>query len=149
MNDIKNMNIKIKKLVDNAKIPIYGSIGATGADIHALDDIKIKSGELAYIKTGIAIEIPNGFFIMMAPRGSLCLKKHLDMPHSVGIFDEDFRGEYIVPLRNLGQEDVLIEKGERIAQLILMPYMKAEFNEVSELSETERGSGAFGSTGKF
>lgn len=142
------MKVKFKKLHPDAIIPKYQTAGAVGADICTMEEITIKPGELHFIKTGIAIENPENHFVMIAPRSSLCLKKHLDMPNSVGIMDEDFRGEYIVALRNLGNEEVVIEKSERIAQIIFIPYSRMEFDEVDELSETERGIGGFGSTGK-
>ncbi|MEI7604136.1 MAG: dUTP diphosphatase [bacterium] len=142
------MNVKIKKLHPEAKTPLFATSGAVGADLFTVEETIIKPGELSYIHTGVAIENPEGHFVMIAPRSSLCLKKHLDMPNSVGIMDEDFRGEYIVVLRNLGNEDVVIEMGERIAQILFIPFSRVEFKEVAELSGTNRGLSGFGTTGK-
>jgi len=143
------MQIKIKKLHADAKLPIYSTEDAAGADLFTTEEVIIKPGETAFIKTGLSFEFPKGYFGLMTPRSSLCLKKHLDLPNSVGILDADYRGDLIVSLRNLGTEDVLIEKNEKIAQIIFMKYEKGEFAEVEELENTSRGDGGFGSTGKF
>jgi dUTP pyrophosphatase len=109
----------------------------------------IKAGETKLLKTGLIFEVPKGYFMMVAPRVSFCLKEGLNMPHSVGIIDEDYRGELLIPLRNLGNKNMLIKKHERIAQLLFIKYSKAEFNEVKNISKTKRNKGGFGSTGKF
>jgi len=145
----KIVNMKYIKTDKESKTPEYKSEEAAGADMYSIEEVVIKPSELVMIKTGIATEIPDGYFGMLAPRASFCLKLHLDMPHSVGIIDSDYRGEILVPLRNLGKEKVVIAKGERIAQLIIIPYLKVKYVESKKLNTTVRGKGGFGSTGKF
>jgi len=146
---IKQVKIKYIKTDKESKTPEYKSEEAAGADMYSIEEVTINPSELVMIKTGIATEIPKGYFGMLAPRASFCLKLHLDMPHSVGIIDSDYRGEILVPLRNLGKEKVVIAKGERIAQLIIIPYLKVKYVESKKLNTTVRGKGRFGSTGKF
>jgi len=145
---ITPLKVKFKKLHPAAKVPVYKSAEAAGCDIYTVVEETIKPGEIAFLKSGLAIEIPQGYFAAMTPRASFCLKQHLDMPHSLGIMDSDYRGEYLIPLRNLGSEPVEIPAGERIAQMIFLPYVQAQFEESTELSDTIRGAGGFGSTGK-
>lgn len=144
------MKMKIQKLDPGAKLPIRGSTGASGLDVGSLDRAEIKPGETVLLRTGLAFEIPPGYFLGVYPRSSLVKKKNLGMPHSVGIIDSDYRGELWVSLRNLDrQHSVVVEQGERIAQIILQPYEEVVFEVVENLSETERGEGSLGSTGKF
>lgn len=143
------MKVKFKKFHPEAKTPTRGSDGAAGYDIYSLEEVTLQPGETVLCKTGIGIELPKGHFLMLAPRGSLALKKHLHMPNSVGIGDEDFVGEYLVPYRNIGNEPVTIEKGERFAQAIFIKYTAVELVESDELKQTTRGGGKMGSTGKF
>jgi dUTP pyrophosphatase len=143
-----NTPVKIKKLDERAQIPFYSTPEAAGADVTCIEDVTIPAGETVLIKTGFSLELPVGTLVMLLPRSSLAIKKYLDMPQSVGIIDSDYRGEYLVALRNLGKEDFFIPAGERIAQMVLIPHLRAEFSEVDELSETKRGAGGFGSTGK-
>ncbi len=144
------MKIKINLLSAKAKLPVRGSKHAAGYDLSALDPVSIKPGQTALIKTGLFMEIPRNYFAMICPRGSLALKKHLDMPHSVGIIDSDYRGEVFVPLRNLSSsKTVKIPAGERIAQAIFIKYAAVQFVPVAKLSATKRGAGKFGSTGKY
>lgn len=142
------MQIKVKKLHPEAKIPARQTAGAAGYDIHGLEEVTIAPGETVLVLTGLALELPAGITALVFPRGSLCLKHHLDMPHSVGVGDEDFRGEYKVPYRNLGSEPVTLAKHERIAQFVFLRYEAPELKLVEELSDTARGEGSFGSTGK-
>ncbi len=142
------MKVKIKRVHPDAKIPEYKTKGAAACDVYSLEEVVIKPGESAMLRTGLAFEFPSDYFMMLAPRGSFALKKHLDIPNSIAIGDSDFRGEYLMPVRNLGQEDAIIEKHERIGQILFIPIVQAEFEEVDELGETERGTGSFGSTGK-
>jgi dUTP pyrophosphatase len=143
------MLLKIKKLHNDSKIPVYSTSHSAGADLFTTEEVKIQPGEIVFIKTGLAFEIPEGYFGMVTPRSSLCLKKYLMMPNTPAIIDADFRGDLTLAFRNLGDEDVVIEAFEKIAQIIFVKYDKAEFVESEELSETVRGSGNFGSTGKF
>ena len=147
---MKEENIQIKLLNEKAKIPTYGSNDAAGADIYANIDtaITIKPHETVFIKTGLAFAIPKGLVGLVYARSGLSCKQGLAPANKVGVIDSDYRGEYIVALHNDTEESQLIEPGERIAQMILLPYIEIDFNEVNELSDTERGEGGFGSTGK-
>lgn len=144
------MNINIKKLNPNAIIPTRGSEYAAGYDLYACSEIAIDIAPHSTVKvgTGLAVEIPHGYFGAIFARSGLATKRGLRPANCVGACDEDYRGEYIVALHNDTDEFMSIEPHERIAQLIVMPYLSVEFNEVNELSDTERGSGGFGSTGK-
>lgn len=141
--------VKIKKLNENAKIPTYGTEFAAGADLYAwIDDVTtIKSGETKLIKTGIALEVPVGYAGLIYARSGLASKKGLAPANKVGVVDSDYRGEVMVALHNHSNEDKTIEPNERIAQFVIAPYLKAEFEEVDSLDDTTRGSGGFGSTG--
>lgn len=143
------MKIKIKLTSDEAEKPEYKTIGSVGADLSTIEKYTINPLEVLLLRTGLIVEIPENFFGMIAPRSSIVLKNHLDMPNSVGIIDSDYRGELLIPLRNLGTKPFTIEKGERIAQLIILPYVKGEFYQTTDLSKTARGVGGFGSTGKI
>ena len=144
------MIINIKKLNPNAIIPTRGSEYAAGYDLYACSEIAIDIAPHSTVKvgTGLAIEIPHGYFGAIFARSGLATKRGLRPANCVGVCDEDYRGEYIVALHNDTDEFMSIEPHERIAQLIVMPYLSVEFNEVSKLSDTDRGSGGFGSTGK-
>lgn len=144
------MIINIKKLNPNAIIPTRGSEYAAGYDLYACSEIAIDIAPHSTVKvgTGLAIEIPHGYFGAIFARSGLATKRGLRPANCVGVCDEDYRGEYIVALHNDTDEFMSIEPHERIAQLIVMPYLSVEFNEVIELSDTERGSDGFGSTGK-
>ncbi len=144
------MKVKIKKLSAEAKLPFRGSAEAAGYDLSALEKVVVKPGESVAVSTGLAFELPNGHYFKICPRSSLMLKQHLSMVNSVGIIDSDYRGEVRVLLRNFSAESTAtIDKHERIAQAILQKYEEMEFEEVEELSDTERGEGGIGSTGKF
>ncbi len=144
------MEIKIKKLVPEARIPVYGSVNAAGADIYAClkEDITIPAGETRVISTGFALAIPVGYMGLIYARSGLATKSGLAPANKVGVVDSDYRGEVMVALHNHSKEDRTVQSGDRIAQLIIAPYIFADFDECSELSETERGEGGFGSTGK-
>lgn len=144
------MNINIKKLKKNAIIPTRGSEYAAGYDLYACLEkpIDVKPGETAKVPTGISMEIPVGYAGMIFARSGLATKKGLAPANKVGVCDSDYRGEYIVALYNHSNKTVTINPGERIAQLVIMPFLEVEFNEVNELNDTARGSGGFGSTGK-
>jgi len=142
------MKLNYKKLDPEAKEPTYGSTLAAGCDFYTISETVIEPGKYEFIKTGLAIELPKSYFLLLCPRSSLILKNNLDMPNSVGVIDEDYRGEIMIVLRNLGDKAVTIAKGERIAQGIIMKYNQIKFLEVKKLSPTNRGTGGFGSTGK-
>lgn len=142
--------IKIKKLTDTAKTPTRGSEYAAGYDLHAdvKEDVQIKPHETAKIGTGLAMEIPDGYFGAIFARSGLAAKEGLRPANCVGVCDSDYRGEYIVAIHNDSEETRTITAGERIAQLVVMPYLPVTFDEVAELTDTNRGEGGFGSTGK-
>ena len=147
---MNNIKVKIKKLNDKAILPTYGSEYAAGADLYAcLDaDIVIEPGKTAFIKTGLAIELPIGLAAFIYARSGLACKKGLAPANKVGVVDCDYRGEVTVALHNHSDEPRSVAAGERIAQLIIAPYYTAEFEEADELSDTVRGEGGFGSTGR-
>lgn len=142
-------NIDIKKLNDKAIVPIRGHEGDAGFDLYACIDvpITIKAGETVKVPTGLSIAIPNGYFGAVFARSGLATKQGLRPANCVGVCDAPYRGEYIVALHNDSNEDRVINPADRIAQLIIMPFLTAQFNVVDELNETERGVGGFGSTG--
>lgn len=144
------VKINIKKLKDNATTPTYGSDYAAGADLYAcLDEaLTIQPNETVFVGTGIAVEIPEGYAGLIYARSGLSCKRDLAPANKVGVVDADYRGEVTVALHNHGTEPQTIEKDERIAQMVVAPFLAIEFNEVDELSDTVRGVGGFGSTGK-
>ena len=143
-------DINIKKLDEKAVIPTYGSEYAAGADLYAcLDEaITIEPGQTVMVHTGIAVEIPEGFAGLVYARSGLACKRGLAPANKVGVVDSDYRGEIKVALHNHGKEAQTVEKGERIAQMVIAPYLSVNYEEADELSETERGEGGFGSTGR-
>ncbi len=145
------MKIEIKKLNENAQIPTRGSERAAGYDLYACieeESITIPAHSTVKIGTGLAIAVPDGYFGAIFARSGLAAKQGLRPANCVGVADSDYRGEYIVALHNDTDEDKVIAKNERIAQLVIMPYLSVEFEQVDTLDETERGAGGFGSTGK-
>ena len=143
------MKVKFKKLSDKAICPSYGTEFSAGADLYALidKDVTIKNGETTLVHTGISLEIPVGYVGLIYARSGLATKKGLAPANKVGVIDSDYRGEIMVALLNHSGEDRTITNGERIAQLVIAPFLKAEYEEVDELSDTVRGDGGFGSTG--
>lgn len=141
--------VNIKKLTATATIPTRGSKFAAGYDLYAdlNESITIKPHTTEKIGTGIAVELPVQYFGAIFARSGLATKKGLRPANCVGVCDSDYRGEYIVPIHNDSDEDKIIEPGERIAQLIVMPFAEVSFREVKELTDTERGDGGFGSSG--
>ncbi|MCQ2512835.1 MAG: dUTP diphosphatase [Lachnospiraceae bacterium] len=141
--------MNIKKLDKRAVLPTYGSEFSAGADLYAClgEAITIEPGEAVLIHTGIAMEIPVGYAGLIYARSGLATKKGLAPSNKVGVVDADYRGEIMVSLFNHSKEARVIEHGERIAQLVIAPFITAEWNEVEELNETARGEGGFGSTG--
>lgn len=142
--------INIKKLTDTAKTPTRGSEHAAGYDLYAdvKNQVMISPHETARIGTGLAIEIPDGYFGAIFARSGLAAKEGLRPANCVGVCDSDYRGEYIVAVHNDLDQPRVIDPGERIAQLVVMPYLAVTFEEVTELTDTNRGEGGFGSTGK-
>ena len=143
------MRINIKKLKGTAKTPTRGSEYAAGYDLYSAEDkVIIFSHSTVKVGTGIAAEIPEGYFGAIFARSGLASKQGLRPANCVGVVDADYRGELIVALHNDTDVKQEIAAGERIAQLVIMPFLPVEFKEVKELSETVRGEGGFGSTGK-
>lgn len=147
--DIINL-IDVKKLKENATLPTRGSEYAAGYDLYAAIDETLVIGphETQKVGTGLAFDLPNNTFAAIFARSGLATKEGLRPANCVGVCDSDYRGEYIVALHNDSEEIRYVEPGERIAQMILMPYIPMEFVEVDELSESGRGQDGFGSTGK-
>lgn len=142
-------NVKIKKLNDKAVIPTYASPYSAGADLYsAMDEITIAPGETVLVKTGLALELPIGYAGLIYARSGLASKRGLAPANKVGVVDCDYRGEVMVALHNHSNIPQTIAAGERIAQLVIAPYIVAEFEETDELSDTVRGEGGFGSTGR-
>lgn len=143
------MRINIKKLSDGAVIPTYGSEYAAGADLYACLDgeVTVQPHTTQVISTGIALELPVGYAGLIYARSGLATKKGLAPANKVGVVDCDYRGEVKVALHNHGETAQTVAPGERIAQLVITPYITADFAEAEELSQTARGAGGFGSTG--
>ena len=141
--------ILIKRLSKEVTLPKYETAGSSGMDLAAnLDaNINIEPGKTAVIPTGLAISIPRGFEIQIRPRSGLAAKKKISVLNTPGTIDADYRGEIKVILINLGRESFKVEKGLRIAQMVVCPVIQAQLKEVDDLNETERGKGGFGSTG--
>ncbi len=144
------MLINIKKLNASAIIPTSGSKLSAGYDLYACLDspVTIRAHKTVKIGTGLSVEIPEGYFGAIFARSGLASKNGIRPANCVGVCDSDYRGEYIVPLHNDTDEDYTVHHGDRIAQMIVLPYLSVEFIETGELSETDRGSSGFGSTGK-
>lgn len=141
--------VRFKKLSENAVVPSYGTAYSAGADLYSAmqEDVIIAPETTKFIKTGIAIEIPEGLVGLIYARSGMACKKGLAPANKVGVIDSDYRGEIIVALYNHSDSAVTVAKGDRIAQLVLTPYIKADFEEADELDDTVRGDGGFGSTG--
>lgn len=143
------IKIEIKKLDEKAIIPTYGTEYSAGADLHALleEPITIAPGETKLIHTGLAIAIPEGFVGLNFARSGMATKRGLAPANKVGVIDSDYRGEVMVALYNQGNIPQTVENGDRIAQIVFVPYYTADFILKDELSDTVRGAGGFGSTG--
>lgn len=145
------MTLKIKKMNDNAILPTRGDTEAAGIDLYACipHTLEIAPGSSVLIGTGIACEFPEGYFGAVVVRSSIGIKRHLALSNQVGVIDNSYRNEILVSLTNMGDMYETISPNERIAQMILLPYVKFDITEADELSETERGMGGIGSTGRF
>lgn len=142
--------IRVKKLRPGAMLPTYGSAEAAGADLYAcLDmDLEIAPGASVFVPTGLAMELPKGYAGLIYARSGLACKRGLAPANKVGVIDSDYRGEFMVVLHNHGTETQTISNSERIAQLVITPIVTPPYELVEDLTETERSSGGFGSTGK-
>lgn len=142
--------VRIKKLHEDALMPTYGSPDAAGADLYALTEdggITIAPGETKLVHTGLCIELPRGYAGLVYARSGLATKRGLAPANKVGVIDPDYRGEIMISLHNHASEPANVQNGERVAQLVITPYLTAEFIEADALSDTARGGGGFGSTG--
>ena len=142
--------IRVKKLNEKAILPTYGSAEAAGADLYACLDapVTVQPGETAWIPTGIALEVPKACAGLVYARSGLGVKRGLAPANKVGVIDSDYRGQIHVVLLNHGKTEQTIQHGERIAQFLITPVLTPAYEEAEELSDTDRGAGGFGSTGK-
>lgn len=144
------MNVRIRKLRPDAQLPVYSSDGAAGADLRVcLDEpVTIQPGETKMLPLGLAIEIPDGYVGLAYARSGMASKRGIAPANKVGVIDSDFRGEMMAALHNHGSVPQVIEPGERVLQLVIAPCVQVTFTEADELSETGRGAGGWGSTGR-
>ena len=144
------MNVSVKKLRPGAVLPTYGSPEAAGADLYACVEgpVTIAPGRTVFIPTGLAMELPKGYVGLIYARSGLACKKDLAPANKVGVIDSDYRGEFMIALHNHGAETRTVENGERIAQLVVAPVLQPNFTEAETLTDSQRGTGGFGSTGK-
>ena len=142
-------SVAVKLLDPRAKMPCYGRVDAAGADLYAVTDgpVTIAPGQTVLIHTGLALAIPQGFVGLVYARSGLATKQGLAPANKVGVIDADYRGELMVALHNHSGEMRTVECGDRIAQLVIAPYLTAQFTQQEELDDTVRGEGGFGSTG--
>jgi dUTP pyrophosphatase len=141
--------VRLKRLPhgEGLALPAYATEGAAGMDVLSAEDVTIASGGRHAVATGLSVAIPQGYEIQVRPRSGLALKHGISVPNTPGTIDSDYRGELKVILINHGREPFLVARGDRIAQLVLAPVVRAAWAEVDELDLTERGAGGFGSTG--
>jgi dUTP pyrophosphatase len=144
------VDVKIKMLDSGATMPTYGSAFSAGADLYyaGSEPLVIEGGKTVLVHTGVAMEIPEGLVGLIFARSGLATKRSLAPANKVGVIDSDYRGEIMVALHNHSDIPQTVEPHERVAQLVLMPYVAANFCPVEELEETARGEGGFGSTGR-
>lgn len=147
MTDIR---LLLQRLPHGAGLPLpaYATAGAAGMDVVAAEGLTLRTGRTAAVATGLALAIPTGWEVQVRPRSGLALNHGLTVPNAPGTIDSDYRGELKVILRNEGADDFAVKRGERIAQLVLAPVHRIEWEEVERLPDTERGSDGFGSTGR-
>jgi len=141
------ISIKIKKIKENAVIPKYAHEGDAGVDLYSTEDYLLKPGERILVSTGIQIAIPKGYEAQIRPKSGLALKEGLSIVNTPGTIDSPYRGEICIIAINLGQQDIKIEAGKKVAQMVFNKIEEAGFEEVDELDDTKRGAGGFGSTG--
>jgi|SRR3989344_486539 len=139
------MEIKVKKLNENAKLPTYAHEGDAGMDLYASETLTIGKGDIAAVPTGMAFEIPHGFVGLIWDKSGLALKQGLKMMG--GVIDSGYRGETKVVVANLGKQDYIVEKHTKIAQMLIQPVVSGKIKEVTELTDTSRATGGFGSSG--
>lgn len=144
------MILRVKRVREDVELPAYATDGAAAMDLRAAQEVTLAPGQKAMVPTGIAIELPGPMYVaLMFPRSSLGVKYDLAFTNGVGVIDSDYRGELSVHLLNRGTQPVTLQKGERIAQLAVVPVVQAQVEEADSLSPTSRGTGGWGSTGRF
>jgi len=143
------IDVEVKRLPhgDGLDLPAYATDGAAGMDVLAAEDVTLAPGSRHAVPTGFALGIPAGYEIQVRPRSGLALKHGISLPNTPGTIDEDYRGELKIIMINLGSEPFEIRRGDRIAQLVLAPVVRAHWVETDQLDATARGAGGFGSTG--
>lgn len=150
------IEIKVKKLREEADLPLKATRGSVGADLKIYFDkedgeqitkVVLQPNQSIKVSTGIAVEIPEDYFMDIRPRSSAGIKKDLVLKNTTGVIDADYRGEILLFIKNIGDKAITLEHGERVAQAIILPNYDIKYTQVEELGETERGAGAFGSTG--
>lgn len=144
------MNNKKLKMIVEDKVPAYGTIHAAGIDLYSYtkEDIEVKPHETVKIHTGVKVEIPEGYFGGVYPRSSTGVKKQLMLANTIGVIDSDYRGEIMVFFYNYGDETQVIKNGDRLAQLVIQPYVRCDIELVDSLKDSIRGEDGFGSTGR-
>lgn len=145
------MKLKIKKTENRARIPHYQTKGSAGFDLHSIDTVSVAAGSTVKVRTGLAFEIPEGYELQIRPRSGMSAKTKVRISNSPGTVDSDFTGEVMIIVDNISQnqaDSYRIQEGDRIAQAVLQKVEQAEFELVDKLSDTQRGSGGFGSTGR-
>ena len=149
MNLHDNVPVRVKRLPhgEGLDLPHYATDGAAGMDVLAAEDVTLPPGGRHAVATGLAMAIPHGYEIQVRPRSGLALKHGISLPNTPGTIDSDYRGELKIIMINLGSEAFAISRGDRIAQLVLAPVVRAGWEEVADLDDTARGEGGFGSTG--
>ena len=145
----EKMTVRIKKLNDKAIVPTYGTDYSAGADLYMTDDtVTVAPHSTVMLHTGLSVEIPEGYCGLVFARSSMGAKRGLAPANKVGVIDSDYRGEIMVALHNHSDSPATVEASERVAQLVIVPFLKAEFEVADDLSDTVRGEGGFGSTGR-
>jgi dUTP pyrophosphatase len=144
-----SVKVEVMRLPNGAGLPLpaYATAGAAGMDVLSAENVTLAPGARHAVATGLALAIPAGYEIQVRPRSGLALKHGITVPNTPGTIDSDYRGELKVILINLGDEPFAVQRGDRVAQLVLAPVVQAAWDEVAELDATERGAGGFGSTG--
>jgi dUTP pyrophosphatase len=149
-HDVQQQLVRVQRLAhaDGLELPSYQTPGSAGADVRAAAGVTVEAGQRAAIPTGLVFEIPSGWEVQVRPRSGLAWKRGLTVVNAPGTIDADFRGEVHVLVVNLGHEPVMVERGDRVAQLVLSPVHRAIYREVQAVEATDRGAGGFGSTGR-
>lgn len=142
------LKILVKQLDPDLPLPEHATVGDAGVDLYSTEDGSLEPGERRLVPTGIAVAIPEGYVGLIAPRSGLAVKHGIGLANSPGVLDAGYRGEIHAALVNHGQEPFVFQRGDRIAQLVVMPFVEQHFEVVAELPESDRGVGGFGSTGK-